>query len=730
MTTRLYSAATAARVSRALVGFGAAILLAAVASGCVGSAAPSPTPDPFAGLADRSDQAFRQGLEAYGQGQYRDALTSFELARTLSPTGDTRIDQMIARSRGALAPTPTPVPATPTEVPAIPTATPVAMSSLTPDGELGRRYFGQVTLAMVPGRDSDAPAATQFFYQDQIGLHIEGLKQRLRLPFTMRVFNTDSGRPVAEVQSEDNATVVPTPVAQGLDLKSSLDAQLAMLTRAGAGNAAAAAGTLANAVASGTPTPQEGRLARFWDTYVWYHKGGEEPGRYRLELYANGILTHNFDYSVGTVPAPLAEPTLAPAIEPTATLPTVQTIDLAPPPVVDTRPTRSGPASAAAPAAPAQPTAMPTAIPTATPVPTPATAGSTTIGGVPAGIDVNPRDGRVFIADGSGVVWTTDPQNPARFNRPVNLGRLPVDLAIDRNTGYVFISARNESSVVVMDGSGRRLSSIAMPVAPGDLQVDSDLGLVYVVLPERQALGVIDGRAGRLLRTIEGLPQVTSLAMDPVRHMLYASHLAGQVTIIDVRSSQVTARLTVTGVGLAGVATSRGLAYAVNTATHELAVIEPVSLTVSRYVLPAEPAAVAASEDSGSVYVLGSRPNTILRIDPTDGTQVGSVILPDRSGRFGVGLVNQGNFQGLRARMVLNSADESLYVTLPEAGSLSMVPTGMFPPLAQSIPWVETPETPVFANIPGVTRPAAPADPDQPAPAVRAQATTPNGESN
>jgi DNA-binding beta-propeller fold protein YncE len=281
-----------------------------------------------------------------------------------------------------------------------------------------------------------------------------------------------------------------------------------------------------------------------------------------------------------------------------------------------------------------------------------------------------------------------------------------------------------------MDAGGRRLSSIPMPVAPGDLQVDSDLGLVYVVLAERQALGVIDIRAGRLLRTVTGLPQITSLALDPVRHMLYASHLGGQVTIIDVPSSQVTARLSVTGVGLSSVATSRGLAYAVNTATHELAVIEPNALSVARYVLPAEPAAVAASEDSGAVYVLASRPNTIFRIDPTDGTQMGSVILPERSGRFGVQLVDQGNFQGLRARMVLNPSDESLYVTLPEAGSLSIVATGMFPPLAQEIRWVETPSAPVVASIPGVMRPAAAANPAAPAPALRAQATTPNGDTN
>src|SRR5712692_3657829 len=334
--TRLYSAATAARASRALVGIGAAFLLAVLASGCVGSAAPAPTPDPFAGLADRSAQAFRRGLEAYGQGQYRHALTSFESARTLSPTGDPRIDQMIERSRAALAPTPTPVPPQPTEVPAVPTATPVLMSTLTPDVELGSRYFGQVTLSMVPGRDSDAPAATQFFYQDQIGLHVEGLKQHLRLPFTMRVFNTDSARLVAEVQSEDNATAASSAVNLQPAARQPLVLSLSSAVQA-------------SPTSVPTTTAQDNRLAHFWDTYVWYHKGGEEPGRYRLELFANGILTDSFDYSVGTVPVAVAEPTLAPVVEPTPA-PTLPAVDLAPPPPVPaaqtTRSSQSAPVSA------------------------------------------------------------------------------------------------------------------------------------------------------------------------------------------------------------------------------------------------------------------------------------------------------------------------------------------------------------------------------------------------
>jgi hypothetical protein len=694
--TRFRPAANAARTLKALVGCGAMLLLA-IGSGCMNSQAPAATPDPFAGLADRSDQAFRQGLEAYGQGQYREALTAFEQARTLSPAGEPRIEQMIARTKAAMAPTPTLVPPTATAVPVPPSPTPVVMSADKPDSDLGQRYFGSVSLAMVPGKDADAPAMTQFFFQDQIGLHIEGLKQHLRLPFALRIFNTDTKELVASV-SADDLSLTATPVA------------------AQAPRPASPAST-----ASGSPT-----LARFWDTYVWYHQGGEQPGNYRLELYANGILTHTIDYAVGTVPVPT--PDLAPTEQPQPETLAPPTPEEVPPPPAPAPMPAARPAAQPAPVrpAPTQPPA-PTVAPSPTPMPTPATASGTLIGGLPAGLDVNANNGRVFIADGSGVIWANDPSQPTAFNRPVNLDRLPVDLAVDSATGYVFVSARHEASVIVLDATGRRLSTIQMPSAPGDLQVDSALGLVYVALPADQSIGVIDGRGGRLLRTIGNLPQVTSLALDPLRHTLYATHLAGQLSVIDVPTSQVTARLTLSSAGLESVATSRGLAYAINTATHELAVVEPIGQTVSHFVLPAEPAAVAASEDSGSVYVLASRPNSVLRLDPTSGTIVGQVTLQDRGGRFGMSVTNPSDFQGLRSRMVLNPSDQTLYVTLPESGSLSIVPDELFPALQQDIPWLEAPEAPVVASIPGVLRPGAAALPDQPAPA-RALALSENSE--
>jgi hypothetical protein len=687
-------------------------VLAVLASGCLSSQAPAPTPDPFAGLSDRSDQAFRQGLEAYGQGQYRDALTAFEQARTLDPTADARVDQMIARTKAAMAPTPTPVPPTPTPAPVVPTATPVAMSAQTPDSELGQRYFGKVVLAMVPGKDSEAPAATQFFYQDQIGVRIEGLKQHFRLPFTLRVFNTDTLQLVADINSDDTPSTSSSTAAT---------ATATATTR----SAVDAAATQNAPAASRTPIA---KISRFWDTYVWYHQGAEEPGRYRVELYANGILTHSIDYTVGTVPVPTPEAPPAPAFDVPAGAPTVQ--EAAPPPTVAPVVVPSRPQSAPVAAPVAVP---PTPVPSPTPIPTPSKAYTTQVGGIPAGLDIDSGSGRFYVADASGVIWTTDApvgQERPTLGMPFNIGpRAPVDLTIDQSTGYLYLSARAcepnaPYCILALDGrrGGSFLGSISLPAAPGEVRVDSELGLLYVVLPGRQALGEVDVRSGRLLQTIDGLPQITSLALDPLRHTLYAAHLGGQLTIIDVPSGQVMARPSLTGPGLASVATSRGLAYAVNTATHELAVLEPVSQGVIRYQLSQEPAAVAAAEDSGVVYVLSSRSNAILEIDPTDGTELGRVLVDSRSRRVGLG--SAANVQTLRPKLVIDQANDGIYASLPEEGALAAVANTQFPVLARTIPYVDSADQAVANVIPGMVWPGAdPASP-QPAPFIRAQAPT------
>jgi DNA-binding beta-propeller fold protein YncE len=335
-------------------------------------------------------------------------------------------------------------------------------------------------------------------------------------------------------------------------------------------------------------------------------------------------------------------------------------------------------------------------------------------------MDVDPNTGRLYVADASGVVWSTD--SPAGNQRP-SLGapyKLPAssvsgDVAVDPNEGRVYVATQATSGQACPGPSARRspgcivvlstnvddasppklLAGIPLSSRPGELHLDADRGLLFTQLPDEQAIGIVDVRSGRLVSQINNLPQITSMALAADRQVLYAAHLGGQVTIIDTVSATVVGRVNVTDAGLTGVATARGLAYAINTSSHELAVIEPASRAVAHYPLSQEPAAVVASEASGAIFVLSSRSNEILRIDPTSGTEVGRVLLDDRGGRTVIRPVDQ---QTLRPQFVLNPADESVFVTLPDVGSLAAVAVDSFPVLANAIPYVELPDAPTVGS--------------------------------
>ena len=240
---------------------------------CSGGSSAPPTPDPFSSVAQQADAAFAQGMELYQEGRISEANAAFTRAHLLTPTEDPRIESMLRQTSALLTPTATPAPPTP-----VPTdsPTPILESSATPAADLADAYFGQVFLAVVPGPTAIPVPMTQFSTQDQIGLYIEKLDERLHPGFTLRVFDTGS-----------NALVTNT---------------------------------------SGDS------LQRFSTNMVWYHQGVEPVGNYRLELFAGDVLTKTFDYIVGTEPVAIPTPVLTatpipveiPASQPVVSPPTAQ----------------------------------------------------------------------------------------------------------------------------------------------------------------------------------------------------------------------------------------------------------------------------------------------------------------------------------------------------------------------------------------------------------------------
>jgi hypothetical protein len=112
----------------------------------------------------------------------------------------------------------------------------------------------------------------------------------------------------------------------------------------------------------------------------------------------------------------------------------------------------------------------------------------------------------------------------------------------------------------------------------------------------------------------------------------------------------------------------------------------------------------------------------ILQIDPTSGAEIGRVNMAARGGHLG--LSSGSNLQTLQPRIVLDPMDDAVFASLPEQGELAAVSNDQFPLIANAIPYVQAPDQPLVASIPGVIWPGGDAGPAQPAPVLNASDNT------
>jgi hypothetical protein len=96
----------------------------------------------------------------------------------------------------------------------------------------------------------------------------------------------------------------------------------------------------------------------------------------------------------------------------------------------------------------------------------------------------------------------------------------------------------------------------------------------------------------------------------------------------------------------------------------------------------------------------------LMRLDPTDGSELGRVTLPSRSGH--VGQIPSDSLT-MHPRLALDAFTNTAFASLPESGTLAAVVNDQFPELAREIAWPDDADDPVTvaADIPAVLRPAS-----------------------
>lgn len=166
-----------------------------------------------------------------------------------------------------------------------------------------------------------------------------------------------------------------------------------------------------------------------------------------------------------------------------------------------------------------------------------------------AGVAVNPVTSKLYATDPrAGLVYVvaTGRQNQILTNIPVGAANA---IAVNPRTNKIYVTAFFSNLVTIIDGNTNTVSgtvSVPLPLKPA---VDIFANRVYV--PSQNFIGqvfVLDGNSNAVLAQIQTGNFTTSVAVDFVRHLAYASNQGftpdtNNLSVIDTTTNTVIATI-------------------------------------------------------------------------------------------------------------------------------------------------------------------------------------------
>ena len=267
------------------------------------------------------------------------------------------------------------------------------------------------------------------------------------------------------------------------------------------------------------------------------------------------------------------------------------------------------------------------------------------VGVSPAHMAVSPDRKSVYIANtGSNTVSVLNTGNDT-IARAIALPprSKPVDVAANPNGRYLYTADGGSNRVSVIDTRANRVvASVRVGTQPLSVAAAPDGKAVYAANSGSGDVSVIDARTNRVVRAIPTGRFPSGVAVAPDGASLYVTNELSGVTVINVGSGTVAARLRepspfsvamspngdrayVTGLG-------PGRVTAIDTVTHR------VSSTVSVGPHGTDPFTVRASGDA--IYVANQGANTLSVIDPI--TFRATATIATGNSPYGIAVVQRG----------------------------------------------------------------------------------------
>ena len=157
--------------------------------------------------------------------------------------------------------------------------------------------------------------------------------------------------------------------------------------------------------------------------------------------------------------------------------------------------------------------------------------GSVQIGGDPRGVAIDPRTGRIYVANS----WTNDVSvidgKTLQTIATVPVGLQPMDVAINQE-GEVFVANSASDNVAVLDGTNARLQRvIALNPRPLGMAVHPGTGRLYVACAGTNSVAVLE--ADRFITEVPVGLHPIEVTLSPDGDMLYAlNYVGGSLSLV------------------------------------------------------------------------------------------------------------------------------------------------------------------------------------------------------
>jgi len=261
------------------------------------------------------------------------------------------------------------------------------------------------------------------------------------------------------------------------------------------------------------------------------------------------------------------------------------------------------------------------------------------VGSNPSAIAVDPESGHVFVAGAdAGTVRMLD-GGAGTMLRAVAVGQDPSALAVDPATRRVFVC--NIDMVSVLDArSGALAATIPVGANPFGIVVDVPDGRVFTVNPIDGTVDMLDATTGTVLRrTRVGLRPVSAALDAHTRRLLVADSGGGAVSVLDARTNAVVGTVSI-GAHTAAVAIDARTGRAVvgyadseeenaGLAGPGLSVVDTGRLAVVRSLgqsqVPHGVAAIAVDERTARAFVVNHNTDAVAVLDTRTGALLRTV---------------------------------------------------------------------------------------------------------